>query len=82
MTWLPNQLGAVLDVMEDVYRGSNLAELVSCECAAGLSGHRYGNAMDLTRDDLGVVKGIIATVVLQREKLRKEVERFCTERGV
>lgn len=80
VTWLPNQLSAVLDTMENVYRSSALASLVSCDCPRGISGH--GNCTDLTGSDLETVREIIATVVLQREKLHKEVEKYCSERSV
>jgi indoleamine 2,3-dioxygenase len=58
VTWLPNQLQAVLKEMENVYRdigGEDLGE----ECR---------NIMDL--------------VSRQKEMVRKEVAKYCAERGV
>ncbi|KAL2017012.1 hypothetical protein VTK56DRAFT_2693 [Thermocarpiscus australiensis] len=57
VTWLPNQLQAVLDEMVNIYEavGADLGE----DCA---------DIMDL--------------VARQRETLRKEVTKFCEERGV
>ncbi|KAK4153920.1 hypothetical protein C8A00DRAFT_33320 [Chaetomidium leptoderma] len=57
VTWLPNQLSAVMDEMVNVYEGvgGNLGE---------------------------DVEGIMDLVGRQREMLRKEVRKFCEERGV
>lgn len=56
VTWLPNQLQAVLDLMVDVAARFD-GELPGCE-------------------------GIEEMVVGQQEKLRKEVAKYCQERGV
>ena len=60
VTWLPNQLQAVLDEMAEVYRsvGGDAAALGS-ECAE-----------------------IMDRATRQRDTLRKEVEKYCRERGV
>lgn len=57
VTWLPNQLTAVMDEMVSLYEavGGNLGE---------------------------EVEGIMDLVGRQREMLRKEVRKFCEERGV
>ncbi|KAK3309097.1 uncharacterized protein B0T15DRAFT_566007 [Chaetomium strumarium] len=60
VTWLPNQLGAVMDEIMRVYE------------AAGAKGGKLG-------DD---VEAIVDLVGRQREMLRKEVRKFCEERGV
>jgi indoleamine 2,3-dioxygenase len=60
VTWLPNQLGAVMDEIMRVY-----------EAAGGKGGH-------LGED----VEAIVDLVGRQREMLRKEVRKFCEERGV
>ena len=57
VTWLPNQLMAVMEAMEEVWRGAE--------------------------GDLGEkVKEVMEKVVVQRETLRKEVEKYCEERKV
>ena len=56
VTWLPNQLQAVLDLMVEV-AGRFDGELPACE-------------------------GIKEMVVGQQERLRREVARYCEERGV
>ena len=66
VTWLPNQLLAVMDLMEEVFEGSGLAKLV--EEGVG--------------PEVKVVKEIMDNVVLQKDKLDKEVKRYCSERGV
>ena len=53
--WLPNQLQAVLDQMQDVER--------SCQQSAD-------------------VQRIMASVELQRGTLKKDVAKYCEERGV
>ncbi|KAK4031789.1 indoleamine 2,3-dioxygenase gamma type, partial [Parachaetomium inaequale] len=57
VTWLPNQLAAVMDEMVRVY-----------EAVGGGLGED--------------VEGIMDLVGRQREMLRKEVRKFCEERGV
>lgn len=60
VTWLPNQLAAVMDEMVRIYEGVGGAE--------GGLGEEVAGIMDL--------------VGRQREMLRKEVQKFCEERGV
>ncbi|KAK4241602.1 hypothetical protein C8A03DRAFT_40956 [Achaetomium macrosporum] len=60
VTWLPNQLGAVMDEIMRVYE------------AAGGKGGNLGEELE----------GIVDLVGRQREMLRKEVHKFCEERGV
>ena len=63
MTWLPNQLMAVMDMMADVYVESGLEKMEEQgKCQKGLV-----EMMD--------------NVKTQREKLHKEVKRWCLERG-
>jgi indoleamine 2,3-dioxygenase len=57
VTWLPNQLQAVMQAMVDVWEGS---------------GKRLGKTCEEVMDLLYV----------QRETLRKEVEKYCQERNV
>lgn len=57
VTWLPNQLQAVMQAMVDVWEGSGKRLGKSCE-----------EVMDL--------------LYVQRETLRKEVEKYCQERNV
>ncbi|KAK3900974.1 hypothetical protein C8A05DRAFT_45283 [Staphylotrichum tortipilum] len=56
VTWLPNQLAAVMDEMVRVYEGVG--------------------------GGLGEVEEIMDLVRRQREMLKKEVQKFCEERGV
>ncbi len=57
MTWLPNQLQAVMQAMVDVWEGS---------------GKRLGKQCE----------EVMELLYVQRETLRKEVEKYCQERGV
>jgi indoleamine 2,3-dioxygenase len=58
VTWLPNQLAAVLEAMSGVWEvWKNKGELRGC-----------GKVMD--------------TVYVQRETLKKEVRKYCQERGI
>jgi indoleamine 2,3-dioxygenase len=57
VTWLPNQLQAVMQAMVDVWEGSDKRLGKACE-----------EVMDL--------------LYVQRETLRKEVEKYCQERNV
>lgn len=57
VTWLPNQLQAVMQAMVDVYEGSGKKLGKDCE-----------EVMEL--------------LYVQRETLRKEVEKYCQERNV
>ncbi|CAG8959741.1 hypothetical protein HYFRA_00001647 [Hymenoscyphus fraxineus] len=57
VTWLPNQLQAVMNGMVEVWEGSGKKLGRECE-----------DVMDAT--------------ILQRETLRKEVEKYCKERNV
>ncbi|EXJ66521.1 uncharacterized protein A1O5_10190 [Cladophialophora psammophila CBS 110553] len=66
VTWLPNQLFAVMDLMEDVYGESGLKKVVE-----------QGTRETETK----VVKEMMDNVSSQREKLDKEVNKYCAERG-
>lgn len=61
VTWLPNQLFAVMDLMKTVWN--------DISASAKDSQPRYVHEMMVNVED-------------QRVKLRKEVERWCQERGV
>lgn len=69
VTWLPNQLFAVMEVMEAVYEES------------GLKGRVEGKSEDGTEDEK-FVRELMENVATQREKLDREVKRYCAERGV
>lgn len=77
VTWLPNQLAAVMDLMENVYRDSGLQALV----AEGQF-HGGGETGGLSVGDRKVVVGIMGVVGEQKVKLEKEVKKYCEERGV
>lgn len=66
VTWLPNQLFAVMDLMEEVFVDSGLKKHVEEEL----------------KPETKVVKEMMDNVTLQRDKLDKEVRRYCSERGV
>lgn len=66
VTWLPNQLMAVMELMENVYRDSGLQEKVQ---------HEEGEQWKF-------VMGLMGNVEEQHVKLDKEVKKYCEERGV
>jgi len=66
VTWLPNQLLAVMDLMREVFVDSGLAKAVE----------------QSDKQEFKVVKDIMDNVILQQDKLDKEVKRYCCERGV
>ncbi len=66
ITWLPNQLFAVMDLMESVYKDSGLKRLVE-----------EGNVDG--RPEVKVVKELMENAIMQRERLDKEVKKFCSE---
>ncbi|KAJ9661919.1 hypothetical protein H2198_001671 [Neophaeococcomyces mojaviensis] len=74
VTWLPNQLSAVLALMEEVYEVSGLKEAVHET--------RNGDGCALTEGDVRIMREIMEVVEGQRGKLAREVERYCAERGV
>lgn len=74
VTWLPNQLSAVMDMMEDVYRDSGLMALVA-------EGQFHGGGQ-VSAAEVKVVRDIIEVVGDQKVKLDKEVKKYCQERGV
>ena len=67
VTWLPNQLFAVMDLMEKVYQESGLKSVA--ESSGGVAG------------EVNVVKDIMDNVSDARDKLDKEVRKYCAERG-
>lgn len=66
VTWLPNQLFAVMDLMEEVFVDSGLKKHVEKE----------------HKPDTKAVIEMMDNVALQRDKLDKEVRKYCSERGV
>ncbi|KAK5363829.1 hypothetical protein LTS03_009558 [Exophiala xenobiotica] len=67
ITWLPNQLCAVMDLMESVYRDSGLKRMVE-----------EGNVH--RRPEVKIVRELMENALMQRERLDKEVKKFCSER--
>jgi indoleamine 2,3-dioxygenase len=67
VTWLPNQLMAVMTLQEEVYRDSGLEKCV---------------VADGDHEDWKFVKGLMQNVKDQHVKLDKEVRKYCEERGV
>lgn len=77
VTWLPNQLSAVMELMENVYRDSGLQSL-----EAEGQFHGGGQRIVLGEADRKVVREIMEVVQDQKLKLEKEVRKYCQERGV
>lgn len=79
VTWLPNQLAAVMEMMESVYRDSGLQALIA-------EGQFHGGGQggrDVVKDeDLKLVREVMESVTDQKVKLEKEVRKYCQERGV
>ncbi|KAJ5201520.1 uncharacterized protein N7498_006183 [Penicillium cinerascens] len=73
VTWLPNQLSAVMDLMVTIYD----THLAPKEGVTIVEGHE-----DLIASHRKQVEPMMELVRDQREKLAKEVERWCQERGV
>jgi indoleamine 2,3-dioxygenase len=59
VTWLPNQLMAVMDAMADVWESAENKKNLGKECET-----------------------VMELLFVQRDTLRKEVEKYCAERGV
>ncbi|KAG8667870.1 hypothetical protein FPOAC2_13070 [Fusarium poae] len=74
ITWLPNQLGAVMDLMEEVAKGSGLWAILE----EGV----WNGGGSLTQDDYILVKKIMDNVVTKKAQLTKEVNKYCQDRGV
>ncbi|ETI27106.1 hypothetical protein G647_09788 [Cladophialophora carrionii CBS 160.54] len=66
VTWLPNQLFAVMDMMQEVFVDSGLAECIKQDVG----------------QEVRMVREMMENVAMQREKLDKEVKKYCSERGV
>lgn len=76
VTWLPNQLAAVMELMCSCYRDSGLQALI----AEGQY-HGGGNG-PLTAEEVKIIREIMDVVTDQKVKLEKEVKKYCEERGV
>ncbi|KMU91207.1 indoleamine 2,3-dioxygenase family protein [Coccidioides immitis H538.4] len=84
VTWLPNQLSAVMDLMISTY-DEYVAPMISKEAGTnGASSSAANGEADLgsTKHYRDQVQEVMETVRDQRIKLAKEVERWCAERGV
>jgi len=82
LQWLPNQLSAVMDLMVSVY-DTYLAPLM--ERSSSTSAERPDDFEKLQRTEFPYQVQVEEMMVLvrdQRQKLAKEVERWCLERGV
>ena len=75
VTWLPNQLFAVMGLMEDVWMESGL------EGYDGWGGEEGGKEGGNGRDGLRGLREMMEEVREQRGKLEKEVRKYCQERG-
>lgn len=67
ITWLPNQLFAVMELMQSVYVDSGLKQAVETNVEG--------------QGEVKVVKEIMQNVAIQHDKLDKEVRKYCAERG-
>ncbi|KAG8624931.1 hypothetical protein KVT40_006682 [Elsinoe batatas] len=76
ITWLPNQLGAVMQLMDDVARTSGLWDVIRG------GKQKDGKKSALDGAELAVVRDIMENAVSQKEKLEKEVAKYCQDRGV
>ncbi|KAI9925711.1 hypothetical protein MW887_005513 [Aspergillus wentii] len=74
VTWLPNQLSAVMDLMISVYD----TYLAPKELNGHQNGHENGDQAYYRKQ----VEPMMELVRDQRDKLAKEVEKWCQERGV
>jgi indoleamine 2,3-dioxygenase len=70
--WLPNQLSAVMELMVQIYDAH----------LAPKDGVAVSGGGDLVASHRKQVEPIMELVRDQKEKLAKEVERWCQERGV
>ncbi|KXJ85294.1 hypothetical protein Micbo1qcDRAFT_180924 [Microdochium bolleyi] len=84
ITWLPNQLAAVMDLMVNVAHGSGLWAILEegvwsggGQGAVKADDERFGS---LTKSEVDRVGEMMQNVVIQREKLAKEVAKYCSER--
>ncbi|KAK2733973.1 hypothetical protein FQN57_001910 [Myotisia sp. PD_48] len=75
VTWLPNQLSAVMDLMISTYDQHAVPLLKNGLDSQGENLGSFDKYKDQLEDMMTVVRD-------QREKLAKEVERWCKERGV
>ncbi|KAJ5895576.1 Indoleamine 2-3-dioxygenase [Penicillium taxi] len=73
VTWLPNQLSAVMDLMVTIYD----THLAPKDGVAFVDGQE-----DLIASHRKQVEPMMELVRNQKEKLAKEVEKWCQERGV
>ncbi|KAJ5734113.1 hypothetical protein N7493_002899 [Penicillium malachiteum] len=73
VTWLPNQLSAVMDLMVSIYD----THLAPKEGVAIVNGQK-----DLIASHRKQVEPMMELVRDQRDKLAKEVQKWCQERGV
>ena len=70
--WLPNQLSAVMDLMISIYD-----TCLAPQTSNGQNGHVTGYDESYRKQ----VEPMMELVHDQREKLAKEVDRWCRERG-
>jgi indoleamine 2,3-dioxygenase len=76
ITWLPNQLSAVMDCMVDVAKGAGLWAVIE----EGVWSGGGSGASNLSEGEVKLVKEMMDNVTAQREKLKKEVAKYCQER--
>lgn len=80
VTWLPNQLSAVLEMMEQVCKAGGLWAIVEEGVFTG--GGADETTSKLNPADVQKLQSIMQNVAEQKVKLQKEVKKYCEERGV
>ena len=76
ITWLPNQLGAVMELMEAVVRSSGLWPILE----EGVWTGGGSVAASVSEKDFKLIKDIMENVTVQKEKLKKEVAKYYSDR--
>jgi indoleamine 2,3-dioxygenase len=78
MQWLPNQLSAVMDLMVEIYD----AHLKDKAASTPIDGPTENGKPDFIAAYRKQIAPMMEQVHDQREKLAREVDRWCKERGV
>lgn len=75
ITWLPNQLFAVMELMEDVCKGAGLWAVLEEGVWNG-----GGQGSSLSGTECVKLREIMDNVVSQKHRLQKEVAKYCQDR--
>ncbi|CAH0022197.1 unnamed protein product [Clonostachys rhizophaga] len=74
ITWLPNQLDAVMELMEKVTQDSGLSVILDAEA--------WSEKLPLSEADFIMARNIMTNVVTKKAQLRKEVAKYCQDRNL